>query len=639
MRPQTIEPARPPAAAPGSRTILDVLRGERLLRLPLAGAVAVLAMSFLPRVADNARLALSFRGAALLLLAFLVGLAANLARTGRRLELERRAVRSHWVQACAHSSIYLYWGWYWAPVYPELILIYGQIIFLYTFDALLCWSRREKWVLGFGAFPIVYSTNLFLWFKDDWYFFQFALIAVGALGKELLKWRREGRETHIFNPSAFSLTLASILLIATGATAITWGPEVATTLERAPYIYYEIFLLGLVVQYNFAVTLVTLWSVLSCVVLNLIYTSTTGVYFMTDTSIPIAVFLGAHLLITDPATSPKTHTGRAVFGAIYGSSVFALFGLLDAAGIPLFYDKLLPVGILNLCVGGIDWVVRTGPLRRLEPEALGVSPARYNLAAMAAWIALFGGMAATHQFGPQHPGHSLAFWTKAADQHLPNARRNLIGLLSQEARDSGTAAATLGLLYAEGKYVERDPERAADLFAHACELGNTDGCRMLLIRHVIFGEVQNREGAIRRAILQVGKAADAGDPMSAYLVGVACLTGRGLPVDKRRAAELFRRASEAGWVDASTSLARMYLEGDGVPRNTALAAAALERACAGGNGEACAQLAKLTHFGEGVPADESRARTLMKRSCELHWQPACDWINGLNQPHPEQAPR
>ena len=38
-----------------------------------------------------------------------------------------------------------------------------------------------------------------------WFALQFLMIAVGIAGKELVTWMRDGRRTHIFNPSALSL--------------------------------------------------------------------------------------------------------------------------------------------------------------------------------------------------------------------------------------------------------------------------------------------------------------------------------------------------------------------------------------------------------------------------------------------------
>ena len=51
-------------------------------------------------------------------------------------------------------------------------------------------------------------------------------------------------------------------------------------------------------------------------------------YFFFDSYIPIAVFLGMHLLFTDPSTSPRTELGRMIFGVLYGLSTIALYALL-----------------------------------------------------------------------------------------------------------------------------------------------------------------------------------------------------------------------------------------------------------------------------------------------------------------------
>src|SRR5204862_6723307 len=91
---------------------------------------------------------------------------------------------------------------------------------------------------------------------------------------------------------------------------------------------------------------------------NLVYYAATGVYFFYDSYIPIAVFLGMHLLFTDPSTSPRTELGRIMFGALYGLSTVGLYELLGSAGLPTFYDKLLQVPLLNLSVKGIDLAAR-----------------------------------------------------------------------------------------------------------------------------------------------------------------------------------------------------------------------------------------------------------------------------------------
>ena len=85
---------------------------------------------------------------------------------------------AHYVQGVIHLSIFVYWSWYWDLILHNGLLVLSQVLFAYAFDALLGWSRDRPWRLGFGPLPIVFSTNLFLCFRDDWFYFQFGVIAL-----------------------------------------------------------------------------------------------------------------------------------------------------------------------------------------------------------------------------------------------------------------------------------------------------------------------------------------------------------------------------------------------------------------------------------------------------------------------------
>ena len=121
-------------------------------------------------------------------------------RQRRVFTLEIALRKQHYLQACAQGSVLLYWGWYWRPVYESAQLIAAQLVFAYAFDMLLAWSRRDTYTLGFGPFPVIFSINLFLWFKPDWFYLQFLMVAVGFAAKELIRWNKDGRRVHIFNP-------------------------------------------------------------------------------------------------------------------------------------------------------------------------------------------------------------------------------------------------------------------------------------------------------------------------------------------------------------------------------------------------------------------------------------------------------
>ena len=447
---------------------------------PLAFTTGLLALTLLPRVRETAALTWSFWGAAAVLLGWQAVLALR-----RRTEYswEFSAPRAqHYVQSLCQFSVYLYWGWYWPPVYAYFPLLVGQLLFAYAFDMLLAWSRRERYALGFGPFPIVFSTNLFLWFKDDWFAWQFALIALGFVGKAFVRWPRDGRRVHIFNPSAFTLAIFSMGLLATGTTDLTWAQEINSTFALGPHIYTVLFLIGLVVMYFFAITPVTAAAAATLFAGSAVFSMATGVPYFVDSEIPSAVFLGLHLLVTDPSTSPRTPLGRLIFGGLYGSGVLILYALLSVLGQPTFYDKLLCVPLLNLAAPGIDRFVRSlGERPLLERLGLTGAPGRRNLAHMAVWVAFFTVMTANGRTDGMHTGDSLPFWAQACDDHRPLACERFLRIEASYCGDNaGWACNELGRHYVEGRLVSPDLERAYEYFSRACEARFQAGCVNLL---------------------------------------------------------------------------------------------------------------------------------------------------------------
>ena len=486
---QAPSPAGPgPAAAASAPT--GAASSLPLWAVPLGLTLALLAVSLAPRVQSNAVLAGSFQAAAATLAVWqaVLWLRLRAEPAGRSFQVVLRP--QHYLQAAVQLSVFLYWGYFWRPVYDHAWLLVGQLLFAYAFDLLLAWSRRERYVLGFGPFPIIFSTNLFLWFRDDWFYLQFLMLAAGFMGKEFVRWRREGRSTHIFNPSAFSLGLFSLILLATGTTDLTWGQDIASTLTLAPRIYLFLFLIGLVVMYAFSITLVAGSAAIVLFGSSALYSLVTGVPYFIDSEIPSAVFLGLHLLVTDPSTSPRTPLGKAVFGALYGAGVFALYALLGAAGLPTFYDKLLCVPLLNLSVQRIDRLVAVVRARREAappPERpRGPAPAtdgllQANPLHMAVWTLFFGAMTLAGATDGRHRGDAVPFWDQACADGRPQACARLVQIEANYCGDNaGWACNELGRHHREGTVVPADPERALEYFAQACELRFQAGCVNLL---------------------------------------------------------------------------------------------------------------------------------------------------------------
>jgi len=308
------------------------------------------------------------------------------------------------------------------------------------------------------------------------------MIAVGFLGKEFVRWNREGREVHIFNPSAFSLGLFSLVLLTTGTTSITWGEEIATTLTLAPSIYLFLFFAGLVVMYAFSITLIAASAAAVLFGLSAIYTATTGVPYFIDSEIPTAVFLGLHLLVTDPSTSPRTPLGKTLFGILYGTTVFGLYAVLGSFGVPTFYDKLLSVPLLNLSVQAIDRLVQSLIIRpAFERFAVALARPTANLTHIAVWVIFFTMMALAGATDGRHRGDSVPFWEDACNNGRRQACERLLQIEASYCGDaSAWACNELGLHYKIGGVVEPDRELALRYFSRACELRFQAGCLNLL---------------------------------------------------------------------------------------------------------------------------------------------------------------
>jgi hypothetical protein len=449
--------------------------------VPLLSALGLAAVAFVPRVQSNQILARSFWTASIALLVWHAILYLRVKSTSAAPLLPINVRPQHYLQAAVQLAVFAYWGYFWRPVYDHLWLLLAQVMFAYGFDMLLSWSRRGAYTLGFGPLPIIFSTNLFLWFRDDWFYLQFVMIAIGFMGKEFVRWNRDGRRVHIFNPSAFSLALFSLALIGTNTTDLTWGQDIATTLTLAPRIYGFLFLIGLLVMYFFSITLIAGAAAIVLFGLSGMYSIATGVPYFIDSEIPTAVFLGLHLLVTDPSTSPRTPVGKLVFGVLYGVGVFGLYSFLGAVGVPTFYDKLLCVPLLNLSVRGIDRLVHMLRDRWVGRRSLDILPARANLAFMSVWVVFFLAMTAMGKTDGTHRGDTIPFWEQAcADGRLHGCDR-LMQIESSYCNDnSGWACNELGRAYWEGTVTEADSELAVRYFSRACELRFQAGCLNLL---------------------------------------------------------------------------------------------------------------------------------------------------------------
>ena len=501
----------------------------------VAGALA--GCGFLPVVSYDPAFQWSFFAPGAALLAWSALLFGTARRHGRTLTLRFSLQKQHYVQACAQLAVLAYWGWHWRTVYDAAFLFAAQLLFAYAFTMLLSWSRGNSCTLGFGPFPVIFSINLFLWFRDEWFYLQFLLVALGFLAKEFIRWNKDGRRVHIFNPSSFPLAVFSLGLILTGTSDLTWGQDIAISQFYPPQIYFVLFLAALPGQYLFGVASMTMSAVAASYLFGLLYFASTGVYFFYDSYIPIAVFLGMHLLFTDPSTAPRTELGRVCFGVLYGLGTTVLYVVLGRAGVPTFYDKLLLVPVLNLSIQLLDRVALSRWLGGFDRAILARwhEPRQRNIAWVALWAGLFLVMSATQGVGDRHPGQWVPFWQTACAEGRPSACPYLADMQLRFCRSgSGWACNEAGLLHValvrSGEDARRlDALDAAGPLQRGCDLGFEPACGNV-------GTLTAGQGSFER-----------GPPGLDDLPII--LRGTKGPITDRSLAYLYARACSQGWED------------------------------------------------------------------------------------------
>jgi TPR repeat protein len=121
---------------------------------------------------------------------------------------------------------------------------------------------------------------------------------------------------------------------------------------------------------------------------------------------------------------------------------------------------------------------------------------------------------------------------------------------------------------------------------------------LLLLFFVGPGRVENADGAFRSGLAAFNEGAYAaaraawgplarvGDARAQSALGFMYYSGRGVPRDSTRAAELFLQAAEQGEPTAQLFLSMMVFKSDGVPADPPLAVMWAELAVEGGQAEA-----------------------------------------------------
>lgn len=111
----------------------------------------------------------------------------------------------------------------------------------------------------------------------------------------------------------------------------------------------------------------------------------------------------------------------------------------------------------------------------------------------------------------------------------------------------------------------------------------------------------------RKAYNGFYSAANQGDQLAQYQLGICYYYGRGVESNKQQAVEWWKKSAENDCVQAQYELGRSYYKGDGVKRNYNEALKWLTKSANSGNANAQYLLGEMYYNGKGVSRNQDKA--------------------------------
>lgn len=161
----------------------------------------------------------------------------------------------------------------------------------------------------------------------------------------------------------------------------------------------------------------------------------------------------------------------------------------------------------------------------------------------------------------------------------------------------------LARMYHRGYAVQDDAE-AARLYRLAAEQGHVMAQNNL---GVMYEQGRGVERDEAQAAQWYTKAAQEGLIVAQANLALLHDDGRGVSADAKRAAQLYRQAGDSGHVTSQYRLARLYEEGRGVAQSDSRAADWYRKAAKSGHAESQLALAGMYDAGRGVKRDPSKS--------------------------------
>lgn len=201
---------------------------------------------------------------------------------------------------------------------------------------------------------------------------------------------------------------------------------------------------------------------------------------------------------------------------------------------------------------------------------------------------------------------------KSAAAHFENAFRGFVTLEKKSHDDK--LQYRIGQMLLTGTGTEKDINLAAKYFEKSARLGNTYA-QYQLAKLYLADETADEE-KIQRAIRWLEESAEGENQFAQYTLGKLYRDADHVPLDERRAAELFAAAAEQGSEYAAYAIGKLYLGTETMEKNIPGALRWLGAAAGMGNQFAQYQLGKLYLTGEDVPKDVTKAVERFTASAE-----------------------
>ena len=187
-----------------------------------------------------------------------------------------------------------------------------------------------------------------------------------------------------------------------------------------------------------------------------------------------------------------------------------------------------------------------------------------------------------------------------------------IGAALSACREAYNAGGGARMAFQLARALERAGQdlEAMKLYAEASALGHT-------VAMVNYGAMLGKRGDPAAEFSHYKKAAELGDMLGAYNLGVAYRDGIGTEINGAEATRWFDKAAAAGDETAAFNLGVLLDDGSLVTEDNARAAAFYRLAVEGGSVDAMINLGLMLESGEGVSQDLASAAGYFKQAADL----------------------